>query len=195
MNSPVWPSANLKLLLLLKKSNESYFQTVEILLPPLCPGLFYQAPLQLAQKSSGSSSQLSAPPNVLSRNLQEASALVHQQCLHTKIVFTSFSPPVTKCPVDDEDYPTRLSHPSISDSAFAAGTAHTLFKLQAEELLPLEPHSSLTHKTFPPALSPAARLFHFLSSSRKLTTANLDSSRKRKSYTNSAGGYAGYSIL
>lgn len=160
MNSPVWPPANLKLLLLLKMSNESYFQTVEILLPPLCPSLFYQAPLQLAQKSSSSSSQLSAPPSVLSRNLQKVSALVHQQCLHIEIVFTSFSPPATKCLVDDEDYPNRLSHSSISASALPADTAHILSKLQAEELLLQEPHSSLTPKTS----SPAARLFHFLSS-------------------------------
>lgn len=106
MNSPVWPSANLKLLLLLKMSNESYFQTVEILLPPLCLSLFYQAPLQLAQKSSSSSSQLSVPPSALSRNLQEASALVHQQCLHTEIVLTSFSPAATKCP-----WMTRITQP------------------------------------------------------------------------------------
>lgn len=119
MNSPVWPSANpfCKLLLLLKMSNECYFQTVEILLPLLCLSLFYQAPLQLAQKSSSSSSELSVPPSVLSRNLQEVSALAHQQCLHTEIVLTSVSPPATKCPVDDEDYLAHLSHPSISASA------------------------------------------------------------------------------
>lgn len=165
MNSPVWPSANpfCKLLLLLKMSNECYFQTVEILLPPLCLSLFYRAPLQLAQKSSSSSSELSVPPSVLSRNLQEVSALAHQQCLHTEIVLTSVSPPATKCPVDDEDYLAHLSHPSISATAVPADTAHTLSQLQAEELL-LEPHSSLTHKISTPALSPAARLFHFLSS-------------------------------
>lgn len=100
MNSPVWPSANpfCKLLLLLKMSNECYFQTVEILLPPLCLSLFYRAPLQLAQKSSSSSSELSVPPSVLSRNLQEVSALAHQQCLHTEIVLTSVSPPGHKMP-------------------------------------------------------------------------------------------------
>lgn len=82
------------------------FQTVKLLLPPICPCLTYQAPLQRAQKLPNSLAQLSWFPRVLSRNPQEVYAPVHFQDLPAEIVS-----------VDDNVYTVRLRLVSVRASS------------------------------------------------------------------------------